>query len=333
MAVSAAYGTEMREGHARIAVAIGLLLLLSGLLLWGTAVAARRLREREEARHWVTVALAEHNQERATKLFRQARSFDAAYGACQEGRRLEKQGRFAAAAESFRVCRDADPALPAAHLAWAEAVLHSQSKVVYPELRTHLLSLLETRQGSAADPETLHSIESLVLDLEELMATEAPPEHSEPWTVEDLVEVLTRSHSRGTSRYDGPRVPLRLGFRPGDATLDGAAEAQLRDVARALRIGRLANAILEIEGHTDSAEAPTEVERTALGLRRAGAVRDFLVRSGISRGRLRVTSLGGRYPLASNESLSGRDANRRVELFNLDEGSPVWRDVREGPPP
>jgi outer membrane protein OmpA-like peptidoglycan-associated protein len=321
---------KMREGHGRITVATALLLLLAGLLLWGTTVAARGLRAREEARRQVTAALAELDPQRAADLFRRARSFDPAYAACEEGRDLEKRGRFAAAAESLRTCRDADPELAAAHLAWAGAVLRSQGRAVYPELRAHLVGLLESRQGLSADPETLHSIENLVLDLEELMAAEAPPEHSEPWTVENLVEVLTRSHSRGTSRYDGPRVPLRFGFRPGDATLGSAAEAQLREVARALRDGRLAKALLEIEGHTDSVEAPTESGRNALGLRRAGAVRDFLVRSGIPSGRLRVTSLGGRYPLASNESLSGRDANRRVDLFNLDEGSPVWRDVRKG---
>ncbi len=330
MAVSAAYGTEMTEHHARTFVAIGLLLLLSSLLFWGTDVAARRLREREEARRGVTAALKEHDQERFTELFRRARSFDAAYAACEQGRQLETLGRFAAAAESFRACRDADPALLAAHLAWAEAFLRSQSdKAVYPELRAHLLGLLDSPQGSSTDPETLRSIQDLALDLEDLMAAEAPRERSGPWTVEDLVKVLTRSHSRGPSRYEGPRVPLRLGFRPGDATLGGAAEAQLRDVARALRIGRLANAILEIEGHTDSVEAPTEAKRTTLGLHRAGEVRNFLIRSGISRDRLRVTSLGGKYPLASNGSLAGRDANRRVELFNLDEGSPMWRDVRE----
>lgn len=320
---------EMKEDYGRVTLTIVLLLVFSALLCWGTTVSAHRLRGRDEARRWVTAALAEHDPKRAAELFGRARSFDPAYAACDQGRDLEKRGRFAAAAESFRACRDADPLLPAVHLAWAKAVLRSQGRAVYPELRTHLVGLLESRQGLSADPETLRAIESLVLDLEELMAAEAPPEHSEPWTVEELVEVLTRSHSRGTSRYDGPRVPLRLGFRPGDATLGSAAEAQLREVVRALRTGRLAKALLEIEGHTDGVEAPTEAEKRALGLRRAGAVRDFLVLSGIPSGRLGVTSLGGRYPLASNETLSGRDANRRVELFNLDEGSPVWRDVRE----
>ncbi len=320
----------MTDGSARLAATIGLLLLLSGLLFWETTAAARRLRDREDVRRRVTAALAEREPERAAALFRHARTFDAAYAACQEGRRLERQGHFAEAAESYRICKDADPELLAAHLAWAEAVLHSQGKAVYSDLRAHLLELLETRRGSSTDPETLQSIKDLTLDLEELLTADAPQEHLGTWTVEDLVEVLTRSHSRGTSRYEGPRVPLRLGFRPGGAALGAAAEEQLRDVATALRRGRLAKADLEIEGHTDGVEAPTEAERRALGLRRAGAVQDALVRFGIARGRLRITSLGSRYPLASNESLPGRDANRRVELLNLDEGTPVWRDVREG---
>jgi outer membrane protein OmpA-like peptidoglycan-associated protein len=278
----------------------------------------------------VTAALAERDPEKAAELFRQARAFDENYGACESGIRLGERGRFAEAAESFRACRDGDPSFVAVQLLWAESQLRTGGPTVYPELLAHLRRVQGSRRGDpSADPEALQSLEDLILDLEALMAPDDMREHSGPWTVDELVQILTRGHSRTLSRYEGPRVPLRLGFRPEEATLGRGAEEQLQDVVRALRDGRLSKALLQIEGHTDSVEAATEANRAALGRRRAEAVRAFLIRSGISSERLRIRSLAGRYPLASNGTLAGRDANRRVELFNLDEGAPVWRDVRK----
>lgn len=319
----------MREEHGRLALALGLLLLLFGLSLAGMAVSARRAQEREEARRQVTAALAERDSQKAARLFHEARAFDESYGACEEGTHLEEKGRFAEATESFRICRDGDPGLVAAHLAWAESQLRSGTPAVYPELRAQLRRVQENLRGTpSADPELLQSLEDLILDVDALMAQDVPQEHPGTWSVEELVKILTRGNPRGTSRYEGPRVPLRLGFRPGDAALGSAAEAQLRDVVKALRDGRLSRAVLQIEGHTDSVEAATEADRMALGRRRAEAVRDLLVRAGIPRQRLHIRSLADKYPLASNATLPGRDANRRVELFNLDESAPVWGDVR-----
>jgi outer membrane protein OmpA-like peptidoglycan-associated protein len=320
----------MKEGSGRLSLAFGLLLLLFGLSLWGLTVSTRRSAERQEARRQVTAALAERDPERAAALFRQARAFDAAYGFCEEGLRLEARGRFAEAAERFRACRDGDPGLVATQILWAEALFRAQGLSAGPELLVHLRSVQErARRDSSVTPEALQTLEDLVLELEELAEPEAPREHPEAWTVEELVDILTRSRSRGLSRYDGPRVPLRLGFRPGDVTLGRAAEAQLRDVVKALRDGRLARATIQIEGHTDRFEASTPAGREALARRRAEAVRDYLVRAGIPRERLHIKSLADEYPLASNGTLAGRDANRRVELYNLDEGSPIWGDVRK----
>jgi outer membrane protein OmpA-like peptidoglycan-associated protein len=319
----------MKEGCGRLALALCLLSLVWGLSVWGMHAAERRAQEREAARRRVTAALAEREPGRAAELFRQARAFEDVYGACEDGALLERRGRLAEAAEKFRACRDGDPGLLAAHLVWAEALVRAEGKPAYADVRAHLRRVDEAaRRAPVTDPETLQSLEGLILDLEELMADDAPPDRPEGWTVEELVRILTRKLERGSSRYEGPRVPLRLDFRPGDATLGRAAETQLQEVARALRDGRLAATLVQIEGHTDSVESGTEAGRDALGRRRAEAVRDVLVRSGISRERLQVRTLGDLYPLASNRTLAGRNANRRFELFNLDEGSPVWSDVR-----
>lgn len=320
----------MKQDSGRLLLALGLLFLLCGLSLWGLTVSTRRSTARQEARRQVTAALAEQEPERAAALFRQARSFDAAYGACEEGLRLEGRGRFTEAAESFQACRDGDPGFVSLHILWAESQFRARGLAAGPEILRHLRAVQESaRRDASVAPETFQSLEDLVLELEELTEPEAPRDHPEAWTAEELVDILTRSRSRGPSRYDGPRVPLRLGFRPGDATLGKAAEVQLRDVVKALRNGRLARASIQIEGHTDRFEAATPAAREALARQRAEAVRGYLVRAGISARRLRINSLADIYPLVSNSTLAGRDANRRVELYNLDEGAPIWGDVRK----
>lgn len=74
---------------------------------------------------------------------------------------------------------------------------------------------------------------------------------------------------------------------------------------------------LLIEGHTDSTGAADYNE--ALSERRAEAVRDALVARGIDSQRIRTVGLGEDHPVASNDSSSGRQQNRRVEIVISDE--------------
>lgn len=66
------------------------------------------------------------------------------------------------------------------------------------------------------------------------------------------------------------------------------------------------------EGHTDS--VGSEEYNLRLGLRRAEAVRAYLVSKGIAPGRIRTVSFGEARPVAPNDSPEGRAQNRRVEL-------------------
>jgi len=68
-------------------------------------------------------------------------------------------------------------------------------------------------------------------------------------------------------------------------------------------------------GHTDS--IGSDAYNKKLSMRRAEAVRDYLVKHGISANRIRVEGLGESKPVASNDTADGRAQNRRVEL-NLD---------------
>ncbi|MEA2691545.1 MAG: OmpA-OmpF porin, family [Acidobacteriota bacterium] len=69
---------------------------------------------------------------------------------------------------------------------------------------------------------------------------------------------------------------------------------------------------LTIEGHTDS--TATAAHNQELSLRRANAVKAYLVGAGVEGARLKTAGFGATKPVAPNESETGRAQNRRVEL-------------------
>ena len=68
----------------------------------------------------------------------------------------------------------------------------------------------------------------------------------------------------------------------------------------------------EINGHCDN--RGTDKYNSALSIRRANAVKDYLVEKGISEDRLTIQGFSFTRPAALNDTTSGRAANRRVEL-------------------
>jgi outer membrane protein OmpA-like peptidoglycan-associated protein len=66
------------------------------------------------------------------------------------------------------------------------------------------------------------------------------------------------------------------------------------------------------EGHTDS--KGTDAYNKRLSERRARAVKDYLVKGGISASRIETVGYGESKPVASNDTEDGRAQNRRVEL-------------------
>jgi outer membrane protein OmpA-like peptidoglycan-associated protein len=67
-----------------------------------------------------------------------------------------------------------------------------------------------------------------------------------------------------------------------------------------------------IEGHTDS--IGTAAHNLDLSMRRAEAVRDILVTTGVDSERIAVKGIGQSKPIASNDTEDGRRLNRRVEI-------------------
>lgn len=70
-----------------------------------------------------------------------------------------------------------------------------------------------------------------------------------------------------------------------------------------------------ISGHTDS--VGSDAYNEALSMRRANAVRDYLVQHGVASHRLDVSGYGERNPVADNGTSEGRARNRRVEIAPL----------------
>jgi len=88
-------------------------------------------------------------------------------------------------------------------------------------------------------------------------------------------------------------------------------------------VGRLAefmreyeNRRVRVEGYTDSTGADSYNQQ--LSERRAESVRNALINQGIASQRVEVRGYGEQYPVAGNDSSSGRQQNRRVEIVISD---------------
>ena len=69
---------------------------------------------------------------------------------------------------------------------------------------------------------------------------------------------------------------------------------------------------IKITGHTDSTGAADYNQK--LSLRRAEAVRDYLISLGADAGKMEVSGMGETNPIADNKTKEGRAKNRRVEV-------------------
>ncbi len=114
------------------------------------------------------------------------------------------------------------------------------------------------------------------------------------------------------ARADGSLL-IRLSalkFAPGKAGIARKYRDLLRRVARAMQL--YADRKARIEGHTDNQGDVKYNQR--LSLKRAEAVRDFLIAAGVDAGRLKALGYGEVRPIASNEFAKGREMNRRIDI-------------------
>jgi OOP family OmpA-OmpF porin len=94
------------------------------------------------------------------------------------------------------------------------------------------------------------------------------------------------------------------------AVLKPAGQASLDDLAS--KLGNLNLEVIIAVGHTDS--VGTDAYNQKLSIRRAEAVKSYLVGKGVDAKRVYTEGKGEKQPVADNKTAEGRAKNRRVEL-------------------
>lgn len=108
-------------------------------------------------------------------------------------------------------------------------------------------------------------------------------------------------------------------FKTGSADLSPGFQTFLDDVAA--RLSGHPEAALRIEGHTD--EAGSDSKNLDLSLKRAQAVRDYLINKGANPDRIIAAGYGKSRPLFPNPNAENRGRNRRVELIMIGQSEPL----------
>jgi len=106
------------------------------------------------------------------------------------------------------------------------------------------------------------------------------------------------------------RAADRIFFVRAKANIEKNCLAELDRVATILKSDSTLK--LVIQGHTDSEGTPAR--NAALSVRRAKAVKAYLISQGIAADRLETHAYGANRPLESNETAEGMARNRRVEM-------------------
>lgn len=120
------------------------------------------------------------------------------------------------------------------------------------------------------------------------------------------------NHLTATRGAEGMQMTLDdTAFAPGQANLRPAAKSSLGKLVAF--VNRDPSKPIRIEGHTDSS-GNTHANRV-LSQRRADAVRDALIASGVPARRITAVGLGQSQPVADNASEEGRARNRRVDVI------------------
>lgn len=127
---------------------------------------------------------------------------------------------------------------------------------------------------------------------------------------EELKRQILELNAKATDRG----LVITLGdmlFETGKSQLKGNATENLGKLAAFLK--NYPDRTLIIEGHTDN--VGSEDSNMSLSQRRADSVRSYLLSQGIASSRLTTFGKGESSPIASNDTSSGRQLNRRVEVI------------------
>jgi outer membrane protein OmpA-like peptidoglycan-associated protein len=105
-------------------------------------------------------------------------------------------------------------------------------------------------------------------------------------------------------------MPGNITFSTGNADIRSDFFDVLNSVAKVL--AEFNQTSIKVSGHTDS--TGSDSINQPLSERRADSVAMYLRSQKVSSARIQSYGYGSRYPVASNDTAAGREANRRVEL-------------------
>ena len=130
-----------------------------------------------------------------------------------------------------------------------------------------------------------------------------------------MIEELKKRNieARETNRGVAVNLPnVNFEFDSADLTRDGRSKVnQIADIIKR----DAPNRRVTIEGHASRESAAQEAYNQRLSERRANTVADALERDGVNGRNVSSQGLGTRAPVASNDTESGRQQNRRVEVI------------------
>lgn len=127
-------------------------------------------------------------------------------------------------------------------------------------------------------------------------------------------EALRRQIDELNARETDRGLVVTLGdllFETGKADLKGGAAGNLGKLAAFLN--EYPDRSVLIEGHTDN--VGSDETNLNLSQRRASSVENYLVGQGVNASRLSSSGLGEGSPVANNDTDTGRQQNRRVEII------------------
>lgn len=134
-----------------------------------------------------------------------------------------------------------------------------------------------------------------------------------------------------SEKYTMLRVPERLLFNSSQASLSSGGRNVLNDIAEILT--RYTEYDVRVEGHADNRKIKPEFydkfrSNWELSTARATEVVRYLInKKGLSPERLIAVGYGENRPLASNDTVEGRQQNRRVEFYIAPQQ--IYKDLRD----
>lgn len=103
-------------------------------------------------------------------------------------------------------------------------------------------------------------------------------------------------------------------FEVGKSKIDPTSYSELDEVVQMMRNNP--KMVIQLEGHTDVRGDPRK--NMELSQQRVTAVRDYLIKKGVHKGKVRTKAFGGTQPISRENTEEAHKLNRRVEVRILE---------------